>query len=544
MISRRRQQQLHNGRKQHHHRNDPSNRMPRLVKANSGSTSSSDSPTYPVTENGKNRRTTRKKQHHHHHHPRDSTDDSILKGAEILRRELSDGGPRRSQRGNDHDQDSEDWDPWIVPNTTCSLTHENREEGFSDLVADAAYWANRATCDGDDVDDVGYLHDYNDGHDGDEEDTLHIIERAKALYNSSLKLMEPKQKQIPMQNGKENSKNYVVERVSEMDNRTFDSLFQKSYLPNELLPAACGSNDEDPDPTDTHTVDFLATLHLQRESSAYSSVSKQAAEQKRNTQNRSMGLQGPSRSDRLANVPRVTAAAAPFEKMVAPSSYFYDELLRDPAYRHALQAGILWQSLCSQHVRFPALWWDGQERAGPPLGCPERQLWSYLGRHRVKGDRKLNSLIGNRGSSGRLLLHLVVRDSMTFEPIEDVCCGCFHPNARGIRTTQAFNPQVEDCRDIWIGHRRRVRGECPSTIESVLRSHNKGRTFASPLGGEVSSSKDIHNGNLKAVFGEKPPLFTVFVTENDLFEIFQNSLSHNSPASVVLLRQYLRHRIG
>jgi hypothetical protein len=248
------------------------------------------------------------------------------------------------------------------------------------------------------------------------------------------------------------------------------------------------------------------------------------------------------------NLPRITQAAAPFQNMIAPCSYMYDELLRDPAYQHAIRAGQLWQSLCSQHVRMPSLWWDGKEPGAPPFGTPEKNRWTYLGRHRVKDDRKLNTLIGNRGSSGRLLLHIVVRDIVTLEPIEDICCGCFHPNARGVRTTQMYDPRLEDCRDVWIGHRRRGKAsKSSSTIESVLKHQNKGRVDRSPLGGELAKKNKqggIDNGNLNAVFGDRPPVTTVMVMESDLFELFQSELDGTNPASIVLLRRYLKQRVG
>lgn len=169
-------------------------------------------------------------------------------------------------------------------------------------------------------------------------------------------------------------------------------------------------------------------------------------------------------------VPRVTSASEPFSRMISPSSYIYGDLYNDEGFRHAVSAGNLWQSLCSQHVRFPALWWDGsdQPNRGPTMGTTQKLPWTYLGRHRVQGDRKLNSLIGNRGSSGRLLLHLIVRDVITGDTIEDITCGCYHPNARGVRTTPNASPQLEACRDIWIAHRRH-RGKDDSTIESLLK---------------------------------------------------------------------------
>lgn len=246
-------------------------------------------------------------------------------------------------------------------------------------------------------------------------------------------------------------------------------------------------------------------------------------------------------------LPKVTAAAAPFEKMIAPSSYLYGELWKDPGYRHALTAGTLWQSLCSQHVHFPALWYDGDEPARPPMGCSRKgvnqqhSVWKYFGRHRVQGDIKLNGLIGNRGSSGRLLLHIVVT-SMYGGAVADLCVGCFHPNARGVRTQTVHDPALETCRDVWTGHRQRDTHR-KSRIEQLLQHYNKGLVDITPLGGAGSKQAElltIDNHNLKAVFGARSPLFTLFVSEEEMYDLLQRNVTARCPASIVLMRQYLR----
>jgi len=258
-------------------------------------------------------------------------------------------------------------------------------------------------------------------------------------------------------------------------------------------------------------------------------------------------------------LPRVTSAAAPYQNMIAPSSYLYDELLKDPGYRHALNAGTLWQSLCSQHVHFPSLWYDGEEPSRPPMGCPRRRTpttspqsrhqphakWLYFGRHRVQGDFKLNSLIGNRGSSGRLLLHLMVVDG-DGDVMADIAIGCFHPNARGVRVLLQHDPDLEDCRDVWLGYRSRTSdSKSSSRLQVMLKHFNKGRIHPTPLGPvkEDSDVNTIDNDNLRAVFGKSPPLFTRIVQEQELQDVFytyhQMNHGRTCPASIVLMRQYL-----
>jgi hypothetical protein len=524
-------------------------------------------------------------------------DSSILKGAEILRRELSD--VHKPSTNNHH---SEAWDPWRNPAASaemCPPEERRQHEEISELTVsadDAAYWASRPNLGQEIYEDVAddhedYQHqktpydqqeeDYggnlprytlnppkfeekktdesNMGNTSNnaasnmaDDDTMSVLERAMtflgASSSSSRSAGEAEKKELFKNHSAPPS---IVQRVSDLeDNKSFASMFASSYLPSQFLPLSFGSSqkktavEDEEEELETSTLDYIASMYVQKQDPKNSSAKRSNTPVQTLSTRPRTATQETSRSERLIHNPQITKAATPFERMVAPSSYFYDELMRDPAYQHAVQAGVLWQSLCSQHVRFPALWWDGDEPASPPMGTPEKQSWRYLGRHRVKADRKLNALIGNRGSSGRILLHLIVRDDVTCEPVEDICCGCFHPNARGIRTTPAHDSRVEDCRDVWIGHRRRFQGKSLSTLEGLLKRCNKNRAFASPLGGPKSSASDIRNGNLKAVFGEKPPLFTVFVTESEIFELLRNEARGGSPISVVLLRRYLRYRIG
>ena len=547
---------------------------------------------------------------------------SIHLGASIIKRQLSSSNsndidsPIRSSRDfhrNDDDDDADDeWSPWKTENDARNKQHNGNGNGNE----------NNKT-------------EYND--DDDDDDTLVVLEKAKAIISarndltdtnyahSSLQTPPPiKEKGNHTTNdNKENLKNCMVQRVSEMDNSTFassNSGENDGYLPTYLASGfvACGigqeqqnaapesprplytNNNKDDDALETSTLDFLANLHVEEEelnlifnsfeeeqqqelcaqsnrrSSSSSAVHHRHQKSSRSTSGCGSGnimtslmcnkkASSPSTTTAVAVAAfHVTAAATPFEKMIPPRSSFFDELQKDPAYRHALKAGLLWQSLASQHVRFSALWYDGQEPACPPFGSSKKKPWAYLGRHRVQGDYKLNSLIGNRGSSGRILLHLVVRDVVSLEPIEDICCGCFHPNARGIRTTTESNPRSDDCRDVWIAHRRRAQEKrllvqeddsdadsdtdsddeyAFTTIESLLRHQNKNRVDPSPLGAQGGKSA-VSNDNLKFVFGSKPPVYTVFVLESDLYELFQDKLDGSIPASVVLLRHYLKYRIG
>lgn len=262
--------------------------------------------------------------------------------------------------------------------------------------------------------------------------------------------------------------------------------------------------------------------------------------------------------------PQITSAAEPFQKSIAPTSYLQDELLKDASYVHAMKAGQIWQSLAGQHVRLPALWYDGSVSAARPyLGCPDkRNNWRYVGRHRVVNDTKLTAMVPNSESSGRLLLHIVVRDSETFEPTEDIVIGVFHPNATGIRMqsgnkSRNTNNQLETCRDVWIGHHSRrvpVNGKRKATrIESLLRYLNKSRVDGTPLG--PSKEYCIDNTNINAVFGDSAPKDTLMVAEDELYDLLAPTPNTTTvkgqtralppvPASIVLMRKFLQTTVA
>lgn len=198
---------------------------------------------------------------------------------------------------------------------------------------------------------------------------------------------------------------------------------------------------------------------------------------------------------------RTSPALSP--RILSPMTATYCKLARDPAYRHAQRAGLLWQTLASQHVRFPGHWWDGAR--SPQMGMLEDYSgngkahcdWKYLARHRVYSNPQLKKLVRNRASPGRLLLHIVVRDLMTYLPVQDIAIGCFHPNARGVRRTENPDPKEEDCREVWMAVRKRCEDGAVSAVDRYL---TRGRSIEdlaqkSPLSGKPR----VSNQNMRAV---------------------------------------------
>jgi len=225
--------------------------------------------------------------------------------------------------------------------------------------------------------------------------------------------------------------------------------------------------------------------------------------------------------------PRFIKGPDPTDLIVAPSSAAYYRLMLDEGHRHALRAGTLWQSIVSQHVRFPIEWWNGSR--SPPMGAGSPKKWTFLGRHRVRSNPSLRKLVPSRSDSGRLVLHILIRDIRTGEPVLDIAIGVFHPSANGIRTTPEADPHLGSCRDIWHAMRPRVPDETPA--EQLLWSTGQ-HDYKSPLG----PKRAIDNSNLRSVFGERPPVLTVFVLENELYEVLTQPT--NQPACAVLLEKY------
>jgi hypothetical protein len=296
------------------------------------------------------------------------------------------------------------------------------------------------------------------------------------------------------------------------------------------------------------------------------------------------------------NPPKGLSAVC-YWKVPSPLSFGYKVLLDDPAYRHAQKAGHLWQSLVSQHIRFPTSWYEGAR--SPPLGCPPSPLtsplssvtlpqWQYCGRYPIYCHPVLNCLVRGRSSAGRVLLHIIIKDGNTCEPVSDIAIGCFHPNARKVRPGTDANPSQESRRDIWIAIRNRLTAQCDtsknvgqsvkpkngflSPLESLLVTEEsplygvgyefdsssnsplhqsptstvialpttRGPYFKSPLGGLITDATSgnvlfkpprVSNENVRAIFGDEPPLETIFVPENELYECLMGWNTPTKPAA-------------
>jgi hypothetical protein len=159
------------------------------------------------------------------------------------------------------------------------------------------------------------------------------------------------------------------------------------------------------------------------------------------------------------------------------------------------------------------------------VGNIESSKWSYFGRHTVKSHYVLNQLHPGRSSAGKLLLHVLVQDLLTRQTVQDIAVGCFHPNARGVRQSARAIASQEDSRDLWLASRKRNKTSVSAVDRLLSRNSQWGESgyTKSPLGPDVR----ISNHNVRAVFGEAPPLETIFISENELYERLSGRIGGN-----------------
>jgi hypothetical protein len=220
------------------------------------------------------------------------------------------------------------------------------------------------------------------------------------------------------------------------------------------------------------------------------------------------------KTDRLELSLNQRRGRAASDLVPSPLSVEYEMMMHDPAFCHAKNAGLLWQSLVGQQVRFPTTWWNGAR--GPPMGivdgddapaAPDAK-WEYFGRTTVNGSRHLNRLVPNRGKPGRLLLHMVVLEEG--RPVADAAVGVYHPSARGIRPGESSARDLDRARTLWIALRKR------SASCALLELPHMQDLFPERGRTPLENRKRITNQNMRAVYGDQAPLETLFVPQQEL----------------------------
>jgi hypothetical protein len=237
-----------------------------------------------------------------------------------------------------------------------------------------------------------------------------------------------------------------------------------------------------------------------------------------------------------------------------------EEEPEDEAVTHARRAGPVWRSLVGNHVRFPFKWETILGPSKPPIPSHlEWSKWYYVACHRVKGDRRLNSRelgVRSRRSGGRILLRLVLKEMHSENICREIVVGCFHPNSKGIRRGDP-KPENEDARQVFMAVRwtmyeadeepRLDLGEEYDAYEGVVdnflmqrRCYLDYSTMGSPLG----HRKAVKNENVKAVFGDQPPLRSIELHEDKFAEILKSNGVENVAVlpAMVLLKLFLFSR--
>lgn len=239
----------------------------------------------------------------------------------------------------------------------------------------------------------------------------------------------------------------------------------------------------------------------------------------------------------------------------------------DNAYRHAQMAGLLWQTLVGEQVRFPKTWYNGQRSRPMMSDSMTSSSWLYVSKHRVRANPFLNHLIQSpnpakkNAPKGRLILHLLIQNEMTLKHIQDVVVGCFHPkyvrnDSKGDKTLSNIE---EDSRDIWLAVRKvgnnhsleQSNVDTTSLLDSILcvdtkwKNNNKNLGKKSPIGDQKGL---VTNDNVAAIYGDKPPLKTVVVNERVAYTLVRSaqessSIESSNPASILLLQEFLFKRI-
>lgn len=176
-------------------------------------------------------------------------------------------------------------------------------------------------------------------------------------------------------------------------------------------------------------------------------------------------------------------------------------LENDPGYRHAQKSGILWQTIVGEFVRFPTKWFAHGRT--PLMGLPldESASWKYVARFLVRGNPNLDSVVSSRNKPGRLLLHIVVRDTASWCVSQDIAIGCFHPQADGVKDKLPHDNNSSlvdiDARVVWMAVRRTENHEPNVLIDDFLFQGMgiEQISYSSPLG----ERRYINNSNVRAV---------------------------------------------
>lgn len=229
----------------------------------------------------------------------------------------------------------------------------------------------------------------------------------------------------------------------------------------------------------------------------------------------------------------------------------------DEAVSHARRAGPVWRALVGNHVRFPSVWETILGSTRPPIASGQQwSRWYYVARHRVKGDKRLNSRetgVRSRRSGGRILMRLAVKEMHSEYLTREIVIGCFHPNSKGIRRGDPM-PENEDVREVYMAVRwvmnetddeprldlREEKIDYEGVIDKFIMQRQLHLDY-SAMGSALGNRKAVNNENVKAVFGDQPPISSIDLYEDELADILKNNGLENAAVlpALVLLKLFL-----
>mmetsp|Transcript_62303 Transcript_62303/g.74986 ORF Transcript_62303/g.74986 Transcript_62303/m.74986 type:complete len:895 (-) Transcript_62303:504-3188(-) len=231
----------------------------------------------------------------------------------------------------------------------------------------------------------------------------------------------------------------------------------------------------------------------------------------------------------------------------------------DEAFMHAINAGLVWQTLVGAFVRFPNIWYNGARLPGMGIEAEDGAAdvrWKYISRNRIRGNNLLNSFVRYRSSvptKGRLLLHIIVRD-LNWRPSKDIVIGCYFPGDAYNKVSMLVenrNSCDENVREIFMAIRDRWEFSTPSAngdysssiaeptrlLDPLLTMNKKMEDVISPS--PIGKKKhSVNNYNIRAIYGDEPPARTVIIMESELYDLLINAReSAGTCATAILLLQ-------
>lgn len=264
-------------------------------------------------------------------------------------------------------------------------------------------------------------------------------------------------------------------------------------------------------------------------------------------------------SSNVLNAVKVVPAIAPsnLERDKFQSVAKVKDEKEDEAVSHARRAGPVWRALVGNHVRFPSVWDTILGSTRPPIASSQQwSRWYYVARHRVKGDKRLNSReagVRSRKSGGRILMRLAVKEMHSEYVSREIVIGCFHPNSRGIRRGDPM-PENENVREVYMAVRwvmnetddeprldlREEKIDHEGVIDKFIMQRQP-HLDSSAMGSALGHRKAVNNENVKAVFGDQPPSTSIELYLDELADILRNNGLENAAVlpALVLLKLFL-----